>query len=589
MNHNTSRSDNRDSTVLASLYDIGLALTSNLDLATVLELVGESARRVLGADVAACYWYDKETNTYGLAADVGRKLAPTLNRTPRAEGPTATIVRIGQPLISNDAQHEDTPYRDSPFTRAEGIQSVAGFPLKTGDDIVGVLYINYRRPSMITDKVIRDGQSLANQAAIAIYNATLFQRLSEREVAMSRLVDIVHHISEAIATSRPTWARPTIRLILDEIAKAACQLIGADCAVVYPYDVTREEFFDIQNVGAWGIEKSFELSDKPRSTTGMAAYVKREGLVIRNNIATEDPDMLRRPFIKRERIKAFVGVAIGVEDVHLGVLYVDFRTPHLFTTDELHTIRLFANQAGVALQVARLLEREQSARAALEMLDLWNQIGGVFAHRLANIAGPTPVAVRQIRRELDRLQVQSPVIDQWLNRIEADITRLAEMASRLRKLRELQSALEPTDINQVLSSVTRRVVMPPVHLVEQYTRNLPLTSIPRLQVTEVFENIVKNALEAMEAMPIGGVLTVITELSGKRWIEVNIVDTGPGMDRAKQEKIFDLFYSEKEGGLGFGLWWSRTFMRHIGGDIFVQSEPGKGSTFTITVPLILES
>lgn len=586
MKDSSARNDARDSTVLGNLYEIGLALTSEMDLATVLNLVTKNARRILGADIAVCYLYDQETNTYALETDIGQKLAPTLSRTPRPEGPTATIARTGEPLISNDAQHEDTPYHDSPFTQAERVQSVAGFPLKKGGDIVGVLYINYRKPGMITNEVINDGRLLANQAAVAIYNARLFQRLSEREATMARLVDVVHHISEAIAMSRPTGAKPTMKLVLDEIARAACQLIGAACAVVYPYDVTREEFYDIPNVGTWGVEKPFELSDKPRSATGMAAYVKCEDLIIRNDIAREDPDMLESSFIKRENIKAFIGLAISVEDVHSGVLYVNFRTPHWFVANEIASIRLFANQAGVILQIARLLEREQSIRATLEMLDLWNQIGSVFAHRLANIAGPTPVAVRRIRRELDRLEVQSPVIDQWLNRIDEDTTRLAGMANRLRKVRELQSAPEPTDINQVLSSVTKRAVMPPVRLVEQYARNLPLTSVPGLQVAEVFENIVTNA---MEAMPTGGVLTVTTELSGRRWIEVNITDTGPGIDQYKQEKIFELFYGERKGGLGFGLWWARTFMRHIGGDIFVQSEPGKGSTFTITVPLIPES
>ena len=52
----------------------------------------------------------------------------------------------------------------------------------------------------------------------------------------------------------------------------------------------------------------------------------------------------------------------------------------------------------------------------------------------------------------------------------------------------------------------------------------------------------------------------------------------------KQQKIFELFYSEKQGGLGFGLWWSRTVMRRLGGDIIVASEKGKGSTFTLRIP-----
>ncbi len=113
MNDSEFSNNSRESGVLTSLYEIGLALTSERDFATVLELVGESARHVLGADIATCYWYDRETGAYGLAADVGNKFAPTLNRTPREDGPTATIIRNAQSLISNDAQHEDTPYKPS--------------------------------------------------------------------------------------------------------------------------------------------------------------------------------------------------------------------------------------------------------------------------------------------------------------------------------------------------------------------------------------------------------------------------------------------------------------------------------------------
>jgi signal transduction histidine kinase len=582
MDYSSAKNDSRESNVVANLYEIGLALTSNLDLAAVLKLVGESARRVLRADIAICYLYHGENNTYSLATDVGKKLTPTLNRIPRPEGPTTTIVHTGQPLFSNDAQHEDTPYRTSPFTAAEDIQSVVGLPLTQGDETVGVLYINYRRPSMITDKVLRDAQLLANQAAIAIYNARLFHRLSKREMAMSKLVDNLRRLSEALAASRLAKDKPTIKLTLEEIARTACELLGASCAVVYPYDTTRAEFYDIENIGAWNVEKTFEPKDKPRSTAGMAAYVRREGLVVRNDIATEDPNMLQGSFIKRENIRAFVGVAIGVGDRHFGVLYINWREPYMFTPDDLEMVRLFASQAGVTLQVARLLEQEQNARAALEILDLWNHIGGVFAHRLANIAGPIPVAVRQIRLELGELKVYSPVIDEWLDQVEMDITRLATMADRLHKFREFQGVAEPNDINQILSSVTKHVVKPPIRLVEQYDPALPLISIPKAQINEVFENIVRNAIEAMST---GGLLTVTTKLSGKHWIEVNIADTGPGMDQAKQKQIFDLFYSGKLGGLGFGLWWSRMYMRNIGGDILVQSELGKGTTFTVTVPL----
>jgi GAF domain-containing protein len=583
MRDSTTYDASFDSDVLAELLRIGLALTSERDLRAMLDLVAESASRVLRADLAACYLFDQETNTYALAADIGTKLSHTITRTPRPSGPTATIVRTGLPLISNDAQNEDSPYRDSPFTRAENVQSVIGIPLKKGTETVGVLYINYRRPGAITSSVKRVSELLANQAAIAVYNAVLFRQLSERERGMARLVDVVHQISEAIATRQPATEGPPMKLVLNEIAEAACQLIGADCAAVYPFDPSREEFYDVGSVGVWGLEKPLELKTKPRTTSGMAAYVRRQGVVIRNDLEAEDPEMLESAFIKREGVRAFMGVAIEVEDSLLGVLYVNFRTVHGFRADEQSTIRLFANQVGILLQFARLLEREQSARAALEMLGIWEQIGGVFAHRLANIAGPTPVALRRIRRELDRLQVQSLVVDEWLGLIDSNLTRLAEMARKLRMVKELGGEPEVVDVNQLLAQVARRSVQAPVELLESYALDGLVTCMPALQLAEVFENIMCNAVEAM---PHGGTLTVTTELSGRRWIEVRIGDTGPGMDDEKRRRIFDLFYSEKEGGLGFGLWWSRTFMRHIGGDIFVESEPCMGCTFTVTVPLI---
>ena len=189
MKKSASRENVLDATVLSELYEIGLALTSNLDLVKILESVGESARRILGADRAVCHLYDRASNRYALTTDLGRKLAPKLNRIPREDGPTTTIVKSGRPLISNDAQNEDTPFRESPFTKAENVQSVIGLPLKKGNEIVGVLYINYRRKGAINSNILRVAELIANQAAIAIYNARLFQELTERHEALASLVD----------------------------------------------------------------------------------------------------------------------------------------------------------------------------------------------------------------------------------------------------------------------------------------------------------------------------------------------------------------------------------------------------------------
>jgi len=159
-----------------------------------------------------------------------------------------------------------------------------------------------------------------------------------------------------------------------------------------------------------------------------------------------------------------------------------------------------------------------------------------------------------------------------------------EMAASLKKLSELMGSSEPTDVNSIASSVLESINQVSIQKETSYSPELPLTNIPQPQLKEVLFNIIRNAVDHMQG---GGRLVLSTRLSNDRqWIEVDISDTGSGMDKPKQGKIFELFYSEKKGGLGFGLWWSRTFMRRISGDISVKSELGKGSTFTVIIPII---
>jgi signal transduction histidine kinase len=588
MKNNKSERPSLNSEVLAGLYEAGLALTSNLDLASILEDIGESAKRLLKADISTCYLYNIETNTYALAADIGTIIAPGLNRAPRTDGPTATIVKTKRALISNDAKNDLTPYKESPFTLAEGVQSVAGLPLKDeNDEIVGVLHINYRKKNMITPEILRDAGLLANIAGISLSNARRFQYLSSRESSFAELVDIGRKISEAIAKSHKIGQQPVVKLVLDEIASTACGLLNADCATIYPYNSVREEYYELESIGHWGLIEPLELSDKPRSEGGMSSYVKREGIIILDDIKTQDPTMLSNSaFLKRENINAFVGLSVKTDNIYLAVLYISFRSIHRFTQDEIHLVNLFANQASVALQIARLLEKEQNARASLEMKEFLDNFGGNLSHRITGVAGTTPVHVRLIRRELQQIGVNSQKIEQSLSQIENDINRLIEMASKIREMPELQGSPELININELLSTTAQTVVAPPINLVEKLFSEDVWTNLPKTQLKDVFENIIRNATEHM---PDGGTVKISMSIRDDGKVDILITDTGSGIDSKKFDKIFELGYSEKKGGIGYGLWWSRTFMRRIGGEINVSSVLGKGSTFKITIPLISSS
>ena len=161
----------------------------------------------------------------------------------------------------------------------------------------------------------------------------------------------------------------SLRDVLNGIVKNACELTGADCAVIYPYDAEQGEFYDIRNVASYGLQESLDLPEKPRTKGGMAAYVKRRGEVIVDNAKKQSSTVpSTSSFIKREDIQAFMGVALKVTEDVLGVLYVNFRVPHVFTRHEKDTIRLFAHQAANVLNRTKLYQRVNARIEALEKL-----------------------------------------------------------------------------------------------------------------------------------------------------------------------------------------------------------------------------
>jgi len=75
---------------------------------------------------------------------------------------------------------------------------------------------------------------------------------------------------------------------------------------------------------------------------------------------------------------------------------------------------------------------------------------------------------------------------------------------------------------------------------------------------------------------------------GNRLLVVTVRDTGPGIPPLIQDDLFDVGTTTKHGGMGYGLWWSRMFLRRLGGDITLESQEGMGCVFTVTLPISAE-
>ena len=190
--------------------------------------------------------------------------------------------------------------------------------------------------------------------------------------------------------------------------------------------------------------------------------------------------------------------------------------------------------------------------------------------------------------------------------MRADLTTIARATERVRDIvkglldfsRQTMLAPEPTDINGLVRSAVKLVennaLVKGVNLSFAPMEGLPVLRVDRSAMQGVLLNIIMNALDATDA---GGSIHVTTSLGyfaerqEEKTIEISVTDTGHGIPPEHLDKIFDPFFTTKDvgKGTGLGLSVSSGIVERHGGSIHVQSTVGKGSTFTIWLPLGDES
>jgi PAS domain S-box-containing protein len=209
------------------------------------------------------------------------------------------------------------------------------------------------------------------------------------------------------------------------------------------------------------------------------------------------------------------------------------------------------------------------------------QMAAGLAHEiknpLAGIAGAIQVLDDTLSREDERKPVVRQVLDQ-VKRIDGTLRDLLTYA------RPKTANLEPTDLNEVVDRALAVVSLLPnnrVNVVRQFDARLPRALVDAELFGQVMTNLFINAVQAMSAE---GTLTVTTSTIASGGIRVQVRDTGPGMSPTQLTQIFEPFYTTKTRGTGLGLPICRRVVEAHGGTISVESEPGKGAEFTISIP-----
>ena len=234
------------------------------------------------------------------------------------------------------------------------------------------------------------------------------------------------------------------------------------------------------------------------------------------------------------------------------------------------------------------LESTQKQLIQSEKLNALGQLAASVAHEINNPLAGVLVYSKLLSKKVDSASLDKDETLANLSKIESAVGYCSRIVRGLLDFaRQSDPVLQPVTVdsvvNQVMFLIGHQAELNKVEVVRDDMAALPSVMADFNQLQQVFLNLVVNAIQAM---PDGGKLTIHSSLSEDSWVKVSVQDTGSGITSDNLEKLFTPFFTTKEQteGLGLGLAVSYGIIERHGGRIEVSSEVGKGSTFTIHLP-----
>jgi len=229
-------------------------------------------------------------------------------------------------------------------------------------------------------------------------------------------------------------------------------------------------------------------------------------------------------------------------------------------------------------------ERKQMEERLLtsERLATLGQFSGSISHELRNPLGVIDSSVYYLKT---RLKDADEKVQQHLNRIKSSVgsaTGIIESLLNFTRMKEPQ--LTGLDLIAIVhDAIVTSKLLDTVNVIRDFPEQEVLVNADREQLRMAFENIVKNADEAMDS---GGTLMVTVHTTADSQAEVCFADTGPGIATENLDRVFQPLFSTRAKGIGFGLSIAKMVIDNHGGTIEAKSEPGKGAAFIIRLPSV---
>ena len=509
---------------------------------------------------------------------------------------------VGRCVLEGRTIHIPDCQADPEFTfleaaRIEGFHTMLGVPLLRQGMPVGVIVLQRKSVRPFSEKQIELVTTFADQAVIAIENVRLFDEVQARTRDLSESLQQQTATADVLKViSRSTF---DLKSVLQTLVESAARLCDADNSTI-----TRQEGTKFFRAAAYGYSREFleYIGTSPvepgRGTVHGRALL--EGRVIHIPDVLADSEYTWAEAQRLGGFRSILGVPMLREGVPIGVLSLSRSEVRPFTDKQIELASTFADQAAIAIENVRLFDEIQDkSRQLAEASERKSQFLASMSHELRTPLNAIIGVSEMLREDADALKQDTEPLDRVLGAgrhllaLINDILDLSKIEAGRMELQLEDFALAPL-IDNVVKTIEPLAAKNENRVAVSCDATIGRLHGDQMRLRQALLNLMSNANKFTERGTIAVDARQVQE-NGRGSITIAVADTGIGMTAEQMGKLFQEFSqadastTRKYGGTGLGLAISKRFCQMMGGDITVESEVGRGSTFTIRLPRIVEA